>query len=138
MQSDESLRDELLAEVEAVAPILTEHALHSEKLGRLDEPTVEGLRKTRLLRFACPRDLGGDEADPLTVMEVLEAVARIDGSAGWTLGILALTSAIAGAFLPVKTGGAGGGNWPDKVRVGSTVAHDRWPCQIVRLSPGKL
>ena len=103
MQSDESLRDELLAEVEAVAPILTEHALHSEKLGRLDEPTVEGLRKTRLLRFACPRDLGGDEADPVIVMEILEAVTRIDGSAGWTLGILALTSAMAGAFLPVKT-----------------------------------
>ena len=103
MHSDESLRGELLAEVEAVAPILTQYAAESEKLGRLNEPTVEALRKTRLLRFACPRDLGGDEADPFTVMEVLEAVTRIDGSAGWTLGILALTSAIAGAFLPVNT-----------------------------------
>src|SRR6516162_9637536 len=103
MHSDESLRGELLAEVEAVAPILTEYAAESEKLGRLIEPTVEALRTTRLLRFACPRDLGGDEADPFTVMEVLEAVTRIDGSAGWTLGILALTSAIAGAFLPVNT-----------------------------------
>src|SRR5215475_6527957 len=103
MQSDEALRDELLAEVEAVAPILTEHAPQSEKLGRLNEPTIKALRKTRLLRFACPRDLGGDEADPLTVMEVLEAAARIDGSAGWTLGILALTSAMAGAFLPAQT-----------------------------------
>jgi hypothetical protein len=103
MQSDESLRDELLADVEAVAPILTEHAPQSEKLGRLNEPTIEALRKTRLLRFACPRELGGYEADPITALEVLEAVARIDGSAGWTLGILALTSAIAGAFLPGET-----------------------------------
>jgi alkylation response protein AidB-like acyl-CoA dehydrogenase len=103
MQSDESLRNELLAEVEAVASILTEHAPQSEKLGLLDEPTVEALRKTRLLGFICPRDLGGYEADPLTAMEVLEAVARIDGSAGWTLEILATTSAFAGAFLPVKT-----------------------------------
>jgi hypothetical protein len=74
MQSDESLRDDLLAEVEAVVPILEEHSSQSEKLGRLDEPTVDALRKTRLLRFACPRDLGGDEANPLTVLEVLEAV----------------------------------------------------------------
>src|SRR5215475_552606 len=103
MQSEESLREELLAEVAAVAPLLTQHAPQSEKLGRLNEPTVEALRKTRLLRFACPRELGGEEADPVTVMEVLEAVARIDGSAGWTLGILALTSAMAGAFLPVET-----------------------------------
>ena len=64
MKSDESLRDELLAEVEAVAPILTEHAPQSEKLGRLDGATVEALRKTRLLRFACPRDLGGYEPTP--------------------------------------------------------------------------
>src|SRR5271165_2948067 len=97
MESDESLRDELLAEVEAVAPILTEHAPQSEKLGRLDEPTVEALRKTRLLRFGCPRELGGYEADPVTAMEVLEAVTRIDGSAGWTLGILALTGATEGS-----------------------------------------
>src|SRR5215472_4892971 len=103
MLSGESLRDELLAEVETVAPVLTEHAPQSEKLGRLDEPTVEALRKTRLLRFACPRELGGYEADPVTAMEVLEAVTRIDGSAGWTLGILALTSAIAGSFLPAET-----------------------------------
>jgi alkylation response protein AidB-like acyl-CoA dehydrogenase len=103
MQSDESLRDELLAEVEAVAPILTEHGPQSEKLGRLDEATVEALRKTRLLRFACPRELGGCEADPVTTMEILEAAARIDGSAGWTLGILALTSAMAGAFLSART-----------------------------------
>ena len=103
MQSNESLRDELLAEVEAVAPILAEHAPLSEKLGRLDEPTVEALSKTRLLRFACPRELGGCEADPVTGMEIFEAVTRIDGSVGWTLGILALTSAIVGAFLPVTT-----------------------------------
>ena len=76
MQSDESLRNELLAEVEAVAPILTEHAPQSEKLGRLDEPTVEALRETRLLRFACPRELGGCEADPVTVMEILAETHR--------------------------------------------------------------
>jgi indole-3-acetate monooxygenase len=74
MQSGESLRDELLAEVETMAPILTQHAPQSEKLGRLDEPTVETLRKTRLLRFVCPRELGGYEADPITEVEVLEAV----------------------------------------------------------------
>ena len=53
MQSEKSLRDELLTEVAAVAPILTEQAPQSEKLGRLDETTIEALHKTRLLRFAC-------------------------------------------------------------------------------------
>jgi indole-3-acetate monooxygenase len=103
MQRDESLREKLLADVEAVAPMLAEHALQSEKLGRLDDPTVEALHKTRLFRFVCPRELGGDDADPLTQLEVFEALARIDGSAGWGAGILGGTSAIAGAFLPSGT-----------------------------------
>src|SRR5436309_7070797 len=103
MERDEPLRKQLLAEVETIAPILAEHALPSERLGRLDGPTVEALRKTRLLRFTCPRELGGDEVDPLTQLEVLEALARIDGSAGWGAGILAGTSTIAGAFLPAGT-----------------------------------
>jgi alkylation response protein AidB-like acyl-CoA dehydrogenase len=82
MERDEPIRGQLLAEVETLAPILAEHALQSERLGRLADPTVEALRKTRLLRFICPRELGGDEADPLTQLEVLEALARIDSSAG--------------------------------------------------------
>jgi Acyl-CoA dehydrogenase, C-terminal domain len=61
MQQHESPR-ELLAEIETIAPILVEQALESEKLGRLDDATWDALRKTRLLRFLCPRELGGDEA----------------------------------------------------------------------------
>jgi indole-3-acetate monooxygenase len=102
MQSDEPLRDELLADVKAIAPILAEHASQSEELGRLDEPTVEALRQTRMLRLFCPRELGGYEVDPVTQLEVLEALARIDASAGWVLGILAGTSSMAGAFLPAR------------------------------------
>jgi indole-3-acetate monooxygenase len=70
MQQHDSPREELLAEVETIAPILAEHAPGSEKLGRLDDATLEALRKTRLLRSICPRELGGDETDPVTLLEV--------------------------------------------------------------------
>ena len=100
MQQNELLRNELLAEVESIAPILAEHAAPSEKLGRLDAPTIEAMRTTRLLRMYCPRELGGLEIDPVATLEILEAVARIDGSAGWGLGILAGSGTIAGAYLP--------------------------------------
>jgi indole-3-acetate monooxygenase len=103
MQQDERLRNQLLAEVESIAPIIAEHAALSEKLGRLDAPTFEALRSTGLLRCMCPRELGGLEADPITVMEVYEALARIDASASWGLGIIAGSSAIAGSFLPAAS-----------------------------------
>jgi alkylation response protein AidB-like acyl-CoA dehydrogenase len=87
MQQQDSPREELLADVEAIAPILAEHAPGSEKLGRLDDGTLEALHKTRLLRSICPRELGGVEADPVTLLEVFEALARIDASASWVVGI---------------------------------------------------
>jgi alkylation response protein AidB-like acyl-CoA dehydrogenase len=100
MQLDESLKNELLAEVDSIAPILAEHAPSSEKLGRLDSPSIEAVRSTRLLGIFAPRELGGLEADPVTVTLILEALARIDGSAGWTIGILS-NSTVVGAYLPV-------------------------------------
>ena len=97
------LRDELLAEIETIAPVVREYASQSEQLGRLAEPIIKAVRQTSLLRFICAHELGGCEADPLTVMEVAEAMSRIDGSVGWTLGIIANATAFAGAFLPAAS-----------------------------------
>ena len=102
MRKEEELRDELLAEVESIAPILAEHAPESERLGRMDEASIEAVRSTRLLGLSAPRELGGVEADPVTAILVLEALARIDGSAGWTIGILT-SNYFPGAYLPLAT-----------------------------------
>ncbi len=103
MQPNDSLREELLAEVAAIAPILEEHASASEKLGRLHDATIAALRKTRLLSFCCPREVGGDEADPLIQLEIVEALAWIDASASWVVGILAGSTRYAAAFLPARS-----------------------------------
>lgn len=104
MERNVQLRRELLAEVEAVAPTLAEHAADSEGLARLNAPSFEALRKTRLLRFVCPKERGGDEADPVTHLEIIEALARIDGSAAWSAGILAVVSMVVAAFPPPASG----------------------------------
>jgi hypothetical protein len=67
------LRNELLGEVASIAPVVAEHAMASEALGRLDAPTIAALRSTRLLHFLSPRELGGLEADPVTQVVVLES-----------------------------------------------------------------
>jgi alkylation response protein AidB-like acyl-CoA dehydrogenase len=103
MQREEELRKELLAEIDSIAPVVAEHAAASEARGRLDEPTIAALRSTRLLRLFSPRALGGLETDPVTQTIVLEALARIDASTCWTLGILAGTPAFFGAYLPADT-----------------------------------
>src|SRR5260370_15284604 len=104
MERNLQLRDELLADVGAVAPTLAEHAADSEGLARLNAPSIEALRKTRLLRFICPKERGGDEADPVTHLEIIEALAKIDGSAAWSVGVMAATSSNVAAVLPAGCG----------------------------------
>src|ERR1700679_932350 len=94
------LRNELLAEVESIAPVVAEHAAASEALGRLDEAIMAALRSPRLLQLYARRELGGVEADPVTLVLVFEALARIDASTSWALGVLAATPGIFGAYLP--------------------------------------
>ena len=96
---DQLLRTELLAEVDSIAPVISKYTESSEKLGRSHDRLVDAVRSTRLLRMFCPRELGGLEVDPVTWILVLEALSRIDGSAGWTIGILG-SGLFPGAFLP--------------------------------------
>ena len=103
MSHNESLRDEMLAEVAAIAPILEEHAAVSEKLGYSMTPRLGLCAKHACFASECPREFGGDEADPVTQVEVLEALARIDASASWVAGILAGSTRYAAAFLPARS-----------------------------------
>ncbi|MCH9671886.1 MAG: acyl-CoA dehydrogenase family protein [Gammaproteobacteria bacterium] len=100
MQATEEIRKTLLDEVAKIAPLLAREATECSEHQHLSAASFEALKDTRLLGCVAPRDLGGDEVDPLTQFEVLEAVSRVDGSTGWCAGILATTSAMVGAFLP--------------------------------------
>src|SRR6266545_2149332 len=89
-------REVLLAAVEHVRPVLEPNADEAERLRTLPEPAWRALDDEGLFVLKAPRELGGLEADPLTQIEVYEAVSRIDTSAGWTLmigtGSIALTA----------------------------------------------
>jgi indole-3-acetate monooxygenase len=64
-------------------------------------PVVEAMSRAGSARLWVPRSLGGAEADIATVVQVVEAVSRIDGAAGWCLTIAGNTSLPAG-YLPSR------------------------------------
>lgn len=74
-----------LAAAREVAPMLSERAPVSERLGTLPPDLVETARSAGLFRLAVPRALGGLELEPMTIVETLEELSRADGSAGWTI-----------------------------------------------------
>ena len=86
-----------LGRVERVAPVARAHADWSEQNARPAEAFVDALRTSGLLRMLVPSDVGGGELSPWVIGPVLEAMSRVDGSAGWTL---ALSQGLLTQFLP--------------------------------------
>jgi len=83
-------------------PLIEAHAAAAEAGRRLPAPTVDALTKAGLMRMCTPGIYGGPEADPVTMIEAIEAVALADGAAGWCAMIASTTSSMA-AFLPADT-----------------------------------
>ncbi|MDA1257555.1 MAG: acyl-CoA dehydrogenase family protein [Chloroflexi bacterium] len=107
-------RENLLSAVESLRDVLETHAAQAESDRTLPRPVVDAMLNEGLLQFLSPREVGGGEADPLTHLEVMEAVARIDTSAAWSLMIGAATTTLLGAYLPDSVVGDvfGAGQWP--------------------------
>src|SRR6185503_14881744 len=86
-------REKLLEAVASVADVLAASAAESERLRTLAPATVGALESAGLLALKLPAALGGAEADPVTQIDVIEAVSALDASAGWCLMVGATTVA---------------------------------------------
>ncbi|MBK5655242.1 MULTISPECIES: acyl-CoA dehydrogenase family protein [Bradyrhizobium] len=143
----------------ALAPLVQASAEESERSRRLPVPLVEAMAQAGLFRLWMPRTIGGAEADPMTLVRVVEEISRADGAAGWCMaiggvygvfgGYLAKDAAheIYGSDPTVRTAGAlrpmgtarvvdGGyhvtGRWP----LGSGCQHSGWMIGNCRIFDG--
>ena len=95
----EEKRRVLLDAVEAVRETLLADAAESEEIATLPQTSVDALYDSGLFRLKLPEALGGAEADPVTQLDVIEDVSRIDPSAGWCLMIGSASLGNLGAFF---------------------------------------
>lgn len=82
-----------------LAPVLMAEAATGEAERRLPARVVGALTDAGFMRLCVPRRYGGPEVDPITLVSVIEELARADGAAGWCAMIAATTSSMA-SFLP--------------------------------------
>src|SRR5215475_10059321 len=85
--------------VRVLTPQIRAAAEDSEQTRRLPLPLVEAMAQAGLFRLWIPRALGGEEADPMTFVRVVEAVAQVDGATGWCL-MIGGCYGIFGGYLP--------------------------------------
>ena len=88
-------QQEYLARVADIADIVRSEAEQAEIDRRLGDKTVDALRDTGLLRMLLPAHYGGGGLTLTETMPIVEALSRINGSAGWNLQIGATTVALA-------------------------------------------
>lgn len=93
-------RDELLAAVKRIRPVLEECTAEAEQERALPARAVEALHEADLFKLLAPREVGGLAVDPITKTEVLEALAYIDANAAWTVMIGSTVSGLLGCMLP--------------------------------------
>jgi alkylation response protein AidB-like acyl-CoA dehydrogenase len=75
--------------IERMAPLVREHADRSERDAQLAAEIVEAMHAAGLFRIFLPAAMGGADLTVPQSLRVFEAMARIDGSAGWNLAICA-------------------------------------------------
>jgi indole-3-acetate monooxygenase len=71
----------------------------SEELGKLTKEIDDALHETGLYGMWVPKSLGGLELDPISSLQVIEAVTYAQPSAGWVLMAAALSIGVAGSYL---------------------------------------
>jgi indole-3-acetate monooxygenase len=67
----------------SLGPLIRETADDAEAMRRFPPSVIAAMAQTRIFRQMVPRVAGGDEVDPITLLNVIEAIAYVDGSAGW-------------------------------------------------------
>ncbi|WP_264991586.1 acyl-CoA dehydrogenase family protein, partial [Mycobacterium montefiorense] len=76
-----------IAVARALVPEIARRADEAEALGTLPLDLVERLRAAGIFRAVQPRSLGGFEVPPVEYIQMIEVLARADGSTGWIAAI---------------------------------------------------
>ena len=94
--SPSDLREELVARIRALQPMLEGNAPAVEDARRVGEENIEALRNAGVFRIMVPRRFGGLETDIRTKIEVAREVAKGCGSTAWVTSLMNVCSFFAG------------------------------------------
>lgn len=94
-----SVPEDILAEVEKIAPIVRDGATYADREGRLRDDVVEALHAAGVFGIWVPKELGGAELDPVSSLKVVQTLAENDPSAAWVTMAAALATGTGGAYL---------------------------------------
>ena len=87
---------DLVSAAQALGPLIDDHREGLAKGPDLPRPVADALTQAGLTQLWLPRALGGPETSPLDFVQVIEALARLDGAVAWCASISSGASRFAG------------------------------------------
>lgn len=89
----------LLKQLDEIHPLLQSEAADSERLRRPTPVVQDALRDSGVFRLMVPAGLGGMEASPLQILQVMEKLSHADASLGWLVRAVVSETAAAATYL---------------------------------------
>ncbi|MGB0577021.1 MAG: acyl-CoA dehydrogenase family protein [Alphaproteobacteria bacterium] len=75
-----------LARAEGLQEMIADAVDETEAQGKVTSEVMDALHDAELFRMALPRSIGGGEAEPIVLMQTIEAIAKVDASTAWCVG----------------------------------------------------
>ena len=108
----------ILSDIHDFAPQLRARVTEFEAARRIAPDVIAALKSIGIFRMLTPRSHGGLELDLPAALDIISAIARIDGSLGWTV-MIGTGAGIFAPLLPRKTYDDIYRNGPDVIMAGS-------------------
>ncbi|GAB3173932.1 acyl-CoA dehydrogenase family protein [Streptomyces incanus] len=89
----------LLKQLDAIYPLLQSEAADGERLRRPTPVVQDVLRDSGVFTLMVPAELGGMEASPLQILQVMEKLSHADASLGWLVRAVTSETAVAATYL---------------------------------------
>jgi indole-3-acetate monooxygenase len=99
MNHTQNERLDLVAAARQLGPMVRDRRDESERQRRLPASVLSAMHEAQFFRMYVPIEYGGLQTDPITSMQVVEAIAEADAATAWNL-MIGATYGIWAAFLP--------------------------------------
>jgi alkylation response protein AidB-like acyl-CoA dehydrogenase len=121
MVTIETAAQSLLDATREILPLVRAGGDEGERERRLPRHVADAMAEIGICRMLAPRAAGGLEVDPITYLDVIEALSRAEGSAGWCAQVYTANSHLAG-FLSTEVGWELYGKNPKSIMSGTLAA----------------
>jgi indole-3-acetate monooxygenase len=121
MVATDTAAQTLLDATRAILPLIRDTIDEGEQERRLPERVARAMANAGVARMLAPRAVGGLEIDPITQLDVIEALAYANPSAGWNAQVYSSCGQLTG-HLPREVGEAIFGRNPGAIMSGTLAA----------------